>query len=347
MTTLEAKEAQELTEKVLNVRFALEKLHTQKEWLESDVAKLQQTNDLLEKQNSDYKTQNDKFEKQLKEINEKIKEKQVELDSQEAVFKDEINKQFKEIESKTAELNKREKDLNGKASRIEKEKATVLDSGKAQEQTAIRLEAKEKELLLKEHDIKTKNDNLELFISTVNKKEDAVRERENKNVERENSLNKREQELLSKLEIIKKDQSNNDNIKRAIDIEREHLDKEKDRIQPMYNALKELQNRYISNNMKEISQKVIDTVIDRLYPVQEETTIITPTITEPTESTEEITEEETVVDTDKENTGETDEVLNDLTTMTQEELVAHAISLWIKAQSNRKKETIIKKIESL
>lgn len=347
MTTLEAKEAQELTEKVLNVRFALEKLHTQKEWLESDVAKLQQTNDLLEKQNSDYKTQNDKFEKQLKEINEKIKEKQVELDSQEAVFKDEINKQFKEIESKTAELNKREKNLNGKASRIEKEKATVLDSGKAQEQTAIRLEAKEKELLLKEHDIKTKNDNLELFISTVNKKEDAVRERENKNVERENSLNKREQELLSKLEIIKKDQSNNDNIKRAIDIEREHLDKEKDRIQPMYNALKELQNRYISNNMKEISQKVIDTVIDRLYPVQEETTIITPTITEPTESTEEITEEETVVDTDKENTGETDEVLNDLTTMTQEELVAHAISLWIKAQSNRKKETIIKKIESL
>lgn len=281
----------------------------------------------MEKQNSDYKTQNDKFEKQLKEINEKIKEKQVELDSQEAVFKDEINKQFKEIESKTAELNKREKNLNGKASRIEKEKATVLDSGKAQEQTAIRLEAKEKELLLKEHDIKTKNDNLELFISTVNKKEDAVRERENKNVERENSLNKREQELLSKLEIIKKDQSNNDNIKRAIDIEREHLDKEKDRIQPMYNALKELQNRYISNNMKEISQKVIDTVIDRLYPVQEETTIITPTITEPTESTEEITEEETVVDTDKENTGETDEVLNDLTTMTQEELVAHAISL--------------------
>jgi hypothetical protein len=31
MTNLEAKEAQELTEKVLNVRFALEKLHTQKE----------------------------------------------------------------------------------------------------------------------------------------------------------------------------------------------------------------------------------------------------------------------------------------------------------------------------
>lgn len=347
MTNLEAKEAQELTEKVLNVRFALEKLHTQKEWLESDVAKLQKTNDLLEKQNSDYKIQNDKFEKQLKEINEKIKEKQVALDSQEAVFKDEINKQFKEIESKTAKLNKREKDIDGKASRIEKEKATVLDIGKAQKQTAIRLEAKEKELLLKEHDIKTKNDNLELFISTVNKKEDTVREKENKNIERKNSLTKREQELLSKLEIIKKDQSNNDNIKRAIDVEREHLNKEKDRIQPMYNVLKELQNRYISNNMKDISQKVIDTVIDRLYPAQEET-IITPTTTEEVEELKDVDPiEENPVSTDEENPAETTEVLNELTTMTQEELVAHAISLWIKAQSNRKKETIIKKIESL
>jgi hypothetical protein len=281
----------------------------------------------LEKQNSDYKIQNDKFEKQLKEINEKIKEKQVELDSQEAVFKDEINKQFKEIESKTAELNKREKNIDGKASRIEKEKATVLDIGKAQEQTAIRLEAKEKELLLKEHDIKTKNDNLELFISTVNKKEDTVREKENKNIERENSLTKREQELLSKLEIIKKDQSNNDNIKRAIDVEREHLNKEKDRIQPMYNVLKELQNRYISNNMKDISQKVIDTVIDRLYPAQEET-IITPTITEEVEELKDVDPiEENPVSTDEENPAETTEVLNELTTMTQEELVAHAISL--------------------
>lgn len=358
MTNLEAKESQDLTEKVLNIRYALDKLQTQKQWLEEDVRKLEQSHKTLKTQNEEFQKANKDFEEKLKTLNEQIREKQKELATQEAVFKDEITSQFEKIEEEKKILIKRERDVEGKENKVMRDEADNAQKQRSFESTALALETKEKSLANKEIELKIKNDNFNTFELTLNQKQTNINDKESLLSKRETSLKLKETELNVKAESVTREIDQANTMKLALTIDRDNYEKEKTKNWYILRVLQEIQTRCISNVWEEITKNVIEDIktkyldfINQPEPTIEptiENIIDTPELPEENQTLADIDSTETLDQLPDETSDQWEaETMVDLTALSQEELVEYAKSKGINAQANWKAETIIKKLQTL
>jgi hypothetical protein len=155
------KESQDLTDKVLNIRFALEKLNKQKQELEETIKELQATELGLKKTNEEFLNANREFEKRLADLNIQIQAKKVELSEQVVKFQDEIDNKFKEIDETKAKQDKREKQQNDMDAELTNREVMVIEKQKNAESAVLLAEHMEKQNAVKEVELKNQANNLE------------------------------------------------------------------------------------------------------------------------------------------------------------------------------------------
>ena len=165
-------EAQELTEKVLNIRYIFEKLTKQKNDMEVEMKTLEAKTSELHKTNEEYLKANREFEKKLADLNTQILAKQVELEQAQGVFKDEIDKKFAEIDQRKIEQDRRDRELAERETQIMRDEAQNIEMQKNNEASVLVAEHQEKQNAIKEVELKRGNDNLNLFNEVLKKKED-------------------------------------------------------------------------------------------------------------------------------------------------------------------------------
>lgn len=379
-------EAQELTDKVLNIRYALEKFNAQKLETEETVKNLLREKDALEKTNKEYTEANKTFEAKLSELNTQIQDKKNELEQAQGVFKDEIDKKFKDIEDRTLALDKKERVVKGREDMIMRDEARIIESQKNVESAVLQAEHMEKQNAIKEVELKRISLNHDTFQETLKFKEDQLMQKEWHLNLFDKSLLERESTLIGKLNTLALRESQLVQLKNAIDNDRVNLENEKNRNGYLMRALNDIQIRCITNVGQKITEQVIADIKNNVLDI-EKTIPIKPSIVDKTfldvapvveEETPETQEDEEVVQTSTEEEKqaepsqddkeidkkklwhpnnkeiEADPVVIpeptegetvDLASLSREQLELLAKDKWINVQSNRKTETIIKKLQ--
>jgi hypothetical protein len=170
----QAKEAQDLTDKVLNIRFALEKLTAQKTGLEQDIKVIEAKHATLLKDNENYVLANKEFEKKIADLNVQCLAKQVEIEQAKNVYKDEIDKKFQEIEDTKAKQDRKEKELIEKENQVMRAESVMIEQQKNNESSVLQAEHMEKQNAIKEVELKRLAENQTIFQEVLKGKEEQI-----------------------------------------------------------------------------------------------------------------------------------------------------------------------------
>lgn len=271
-------ETQALTDQVLNIKFTLEKLQQQKQDLEVATKTLATENARLMKSNEDFDQANKTFEEKLQTINAQIKIKEDELASSSSVFKDEIDKQFKEIEGQRADLVQREKAVVNREAQVSRDIQEIQQQQTSIEKTALDLEAKEKMLAVREVEIKQQSDNQTTFHSILQQKEEQVNAKDNHNKLFETSLLEREQALIGKTNTIAQREAQLIQLKNAVDNDKVNHENEKHKNSYVLKVLESIQNRCITNVGQKITEIVINGIREKVLDIYEPVEHIQPIV---------------------------------------------------------------------
>lgn len=257
MTLTAEQEAQELTDKVLNIRFTLEKITKQKNDIEDQIEEANKQLDSNKKQNEEYIKANDILEKKVIDLDVQIKAKTAELDEANATFKTEIDQKFAEIDKKKLEQDAIENDLFSRENKVMKDEAQVIQKQKDIEATALGLEHIQKQNAVKEVELK----NMEAVQNGVQEvlkaKEDQINVKAQRMDDFERSLLEREGTLIGKLNKLQEWEQTLMALKNAIENDRVNNENEKNRNVYVLRALDEVQKRCITNVGQAITEQVI------------------------------------------------------------------------------------------
>ena len=275
-------EAQELTDKVLNIRYALEKLNKQKQDTETALKTLTQEKDELEKTNKWYLEANKTFEEKLASLNNQILAKQNELEQAQWVYKEEIDKKFKIIETRTIELNNKEKDISNREDNIMRDEARQIEAQKNVESAVLQAEHMEKQNAVKEVELNRTKQNQDTYQEVLKQKEDQLGQKEAHLTLFDKSLLERESTLIGKLNKLTEMEVQLVQLKNAIDNDRVNLENEKNSSSYVLRALNEVQTRCITNVGQQITEdmikKIRESVTNIMDPVTTEPSIVDRTV---------------------------------------------------------------------
>lgn len=247
-------ESQDLTNKVLNIKFALEKLNQQKLDLEKENQAANDHNAAVRKENAEFVEANKIFEHRLAVLNQEIKEKEEELAKANVVYKTEITAKFAEIEERTKKVEEREKAVLDKEKWIEKQSSIIHEDKKANEMIVLQAENQEKVNAVKTVELRQKADNQATFQMVLEQKEQDLSQKIGFNELFKASLIEREQGLISKVNTIARREAQLIQLKNAIDNDRVNSENEKNQNSYILRALDEIQKWCITNVGKTITQ---------------------------------------------------------------------------------------------
>ena len=242
-----ADETQVLTDKVLNIKFSLEKLNQQKTTLEAEVKELTATSVGLQRSNKEFQEANKTFEDKLKMINEEITAKKSELAQTEAVYKDEIAKKFAEVEARERVVDTREKKVRDQEQQIQREKTQIIEEKKNNTNIMTQAEQKEKQNAIREVELNQKESNTNIFQTILNQKEEQVAQEKAFNETYKKSVMEREQQMITKFNTIARREAELNQFKNAIDSDRANHENEKTKQSYILKVLQSVQERCITN----------------------------------------------------------------------------------------------------
>lgn len=302
------KESQDLTNKVLNIRFALEKLNNQKQDLEASIKELQATELGLKKTNEEFLNANREFEKRLADLNIQIQAKKVELSEQVAKFQDEIDNKFKEIDETKAKQDKREKQQNDMDAELTNREVMVIEKQKNAESAVLLAEHMEKQNAVKEVELKNQANNLEQIKLVLDQEKQKIADKAWHQDAYERSLLEKETQVVAKLNTLSQRETQLSQLKNAIDNDRANFENDKNRNSYVLKVLQEIQTRCITNIGQKITEEIADkiraSVMDQMKPTEFIPNIVDKTILEPAPIQEPEAPEEVAEPVVEESTGE-------------------------------------------
>ena len=275
------KEAQDLTDKVLNVRFALEKLNKTKSDLETELKVNQTENERLKKENQWFLDSKIQFEKMLAELNIQIQAKKIELEKQTGIFKAEIDGKFQEIADTKLAQDKRNNELDAKEADIANREVISIEKDKNAQASMLIAEHNEKQNAVAKVELDQRSLNIEQAHLILKQKEDQHTQRQSKLDLYEKSNIDRENLAVSKLNTLANREEQLTQLKNALDADRTNMENDKNRNQYVLRLLQELQTRCITNIGQKMTEDAINKITSNITD-QIKLTTYTPTIVDKT-----------------------------------------------------------------
>lgn len=266
MSTQE-EEKQLLTDEILNLKFAKEKINKDLKDAEDVLADNKKQNEELVAQNKAYEEENKKKQKDLEEINDQLTEKRKQFEEADTLYKEEIDRRMNNAETAEKEANEKLAGVIDREITVAKREENA--SVKEAENLAVcdQLETKEKEINAKEVMLNERSNNLSNIEELLNHKKLQLDAKEASQVEYEASLRARETEIVSKFNAISKSQIALNQQATAIENERVNLENNKHKFGYVMRALEDVQTWCITNIGKELTMDIVEDIKSKILDI--------------------------------------------------------------------------------
>lgn len=267
-------EEQNLTEKVLNIKYALDKLEKNKQETEASLKIKKDELEWLENKIKIQQAENEKISTEAQELLVKLDKVKNDLATQQMKYAEDITQKQEEIRLEREKIHKEKNELSLKEDKMIKRELSYNDKETALKTWTMRLEMKEKELQEKEDNLINKSDRLDAFAEALSSREQALTEKNAKFESWEKSLQTREDKIIKTQEEQAMEKNLLETRQLSINRDYENIIKERADTQKFIMVLSELQWRFIDHmKVEKEPQKILDSFLENYHkPVP----VITP-----------------------------------------------------------------------